>query len=590
MPELDLGRIVPSINGHEADENCNVQLTHMDVGSVYQPETEDDKFTDGKLSPWVDYKEELNQLKDTTANASYNLVDRMSVTPGFLLANLSINPQSQVNKEWTSDFIKVTPGETYTLSAWCTPLATDSNAYWLAWGYFDKNKVAMYGRATSNKEAGSLSAGEPIRTTFVAPANVVYIRVSARLYNDGRMKLERGAGTPWIDADETEWVSAESAYSKPNPYMAALIPPITSQNVGNPAVFDFNAKTVTFPKDTVFKPFDGYRSYVSIGNETVNTVVSWADLTTTAVQIVYDPSDSMLKAVPYNYNGDGYERLTQIAFIRTGARHVTMNGLYEIVGVADDAAQMLATNLLVRSVAHRGYSAIAPENTISAFKLAKQKGFDCAECDVSFTSDGVAVLLHDATIDRTSNGTGSIGSMTYAQASQYDFGSWKSSAYAGEKIPTFEEFVKLCKRIGLKPYIELKNAQAPTDEQIRGLVSTLKRYGMAKEATWISFTSNLLNMVKTYDPAARLGLCADTGIDTAIAWLKNAKTDSNEVFLDIAYGVLTTAHIEACMAADIPIEVWTVNNHAAITSADPYVSGFTSDSIVAGSLLFDTYI
>ena len=105
----------------------------------------------------------------------------------------------------------------------------------------------------------------------------------------------------------------------------------------------------------------------------------------------------------------------------------------------------------VRTIAHRGYSAVAPENTIPAYILAKQMGYKYVECDVSFTSDNVAVLLHDSTIDRTSNGTGSIADMPYEQAAQYDYGSWKSSEYTGTTIPTFEEFIMLCKKIGLHP-------------------------------------------------------------------------------------------------------------------------------------------
>lgn len=67
----------------------------------------------------------------------------------------------------------------------------------------------------------------------------------------------------------------------------------------------------------------------------------------------------------------------------------------------------------VLAVNHRGYSKDAPENTIPAYIMSKQKGFNYVECDVAFTKDGVAVLLHDSTIDRTSNGSGSISSMTY---------------------------------------------------------------------------------------------------------------------------------------------------------------------------------
>ena len=133
-----------------------------------------------------------------------------------------------------------------------------------------------------------------------------------------------------------------------------------------------------------------------------------------------------------------------------------MSGQSEPYQIRDKEAAR-AYDLNVKAINHRGFSTEAPENTIPAYIMSKNKGFTYVEADVSFTSDGVAVLLHDATIDRTSDGTGNISSMTYEYALQYDFGSWFSAEYAGVKIPTFTEFVTLCKRLGLHPYIELKS-------------------------------------------------------------------------------------------------------------------------------------
>ena len=81
----------------------------------------------------------------------------------------------------------------------------------------------------------------------------------------------------------------------------------------------------------------------------------------------------------------------------------------------------------VMSINHRGYSAEAPENTLAAFRMSKEMGFDAVECDVRFTKDGVPVLLHDEKVDRTSNGKGKIGDLTLEQVRKLDFGSWKSA-------------------------------------------------------------------------------------------------------------------------------------------------------------------
>ena len=237
------------------------------------------------------------------------------------------------------------------------------------------------------------------------------------------------------------------------------------------------------------------------------------------------------------------------------------------------------------SVAHRGYSSVAPENTLAAYRLAKEKGFTTVECDVSFTSDGVAVLLHDSTIDRTSNGSGSIANMTFEQVRQYDFGSWKSSEYVGEKIPTFEEFLSLCKNLSLHPYIEIKDGA--TQSEVESLVTMVARYGMIDDVTWISFQSDALTYIKNKDNTARLGYIVSTITSDTINTVKSLKTEHNEVFVDAKNASLTEQTINLCIAELIPLEVWTVNDVNTILNLDPYISGVTSDDKVAGQILYE---
>ena len=90
-------------------------------------------------------------------------------------------------------------------------------------------------------------------------------------------------------------------------------------------------------------------------------------------------------------------------------------------------------------VAHRGFSAEAPENTLVAFQRAVDVGATVAECDVRRTRDGHIVLLHDETLDRTTDGSGPVAERTFAEVRGLDAGSWKSSEYAGESVPTLGE-------------------------------------------------------------------------------------------------------------------------------------------------------
>ena len=258
-------------------------------------------------------------------------------------------------------------------------------------------------------------------------------------------------------------------------------------------------------------------------------------------------------------------------------------------GVAVENLKLECINydLNVKAVNHRGYSAGAPENTLPAYKMSKKMGFTYVECDVAFTSDNVAVLLHDDTINRTSNGSGSISSMTYAKVSSYDFGSWFSSEYAGTKIPKFTEFLTLCKRIGLHPYIELKSSGAYTQEQITQIVTEVEKCGMKGKVTYISFAPDFLEYVKNADADARLGYLISTITTAAIDGALALRTGSNEVFMDVKLDNLTTSHVNTCIANKLPLEVWTVNAESKILSMSSYITGVTSDNLVAGKVLYN---
>lgn len=268
-----------------------------------------------------------------------------------------------------------------------------------------------------------------------------------------------------------------------------------------------------------------------------------------------------------------------------GKTAVVVGGKWQAKTVeVETSAKNVYVNPNVKAVNHRGYNTEAPENTLSAYKLSKKKGFDYVECDVSLTSDGVPVLLHDSTVDRTSNGSGNISSLSLAQVKAMDFGSWFSEEYTGETIPTLEEFIILCKYVGLHPYIELKDSNAAVPAY-----NVVKRLGMLDKVTWISFNSGALSSVKNCDSKARLGLVIDTGNESVVSTANALKNNENEVFIDIAYGSITSDFVTKCVESNIPLEVWTINSASALTALDPYVSGYTSDSIQANVALYDAF-
>lgn len=267
-----------------------------------------------------------------------------------------------------------------------------------------------------------------------------------------------------------------------------------------------------------------------------------------------------------------------------------LNSMFEVNGQkyyeANAIKAVKAVDYAVKSVNHRGYVS-APENTLEAYRLSAANGFKYVECDVSFTSDGYAVLLHDNTIDRTSNGTGTISQLTLEQVRGYDFGSWKSHDYAGAKIPTFEEFIALCVELDLHPYIELKSAL--TAAQAEQLVGIVREYGLLDGCTWISFKDASLAEIKSIDSGARLGYLINESLtQEKIDVAKTLRTDDNEVFIDANYGLATVAGVELCRTNGFALEIWTVNKTALLDSMNPYVSGVTSDFILAGEYIEDS--
>jgi glycerophosphoryl diester phosphodiesterase len=253
-----------------------------------------------------------------------------------------------------------------------------------------------------------------------------------------------------------------------------------------------------------------------------------------------------------------------------------------------------ATKDTMVSVGHRGWYK-APENTLAAYRESYNHGFKYVECDVQFTKDGVPVLLHDDTIDRTSNGSGYLSQMTYAEVSKYDFSYDDSdsvndfSAYRGEKIPTFVEFIALCKELNLHPYIEIKGTM--TDDEARVLIKIVNDAGMTDRVSWLGFSGDALSKIAHNCPTARLVWVIT---DTNAAKIKennipfaqmNLMTGQNQVVFDIWYTLATQDVVDLLKGEGIPLEVWTVNDINAIKNLNPYVTGVSSDYYNAKEVL-----
>jgi glycerophosphoryl diester phosphodiesterase len=117
-------------------------------------------------------------------------------------------------------------------------------------------------------------------------------------------------------------------------------------------------------------------------------------------------------------------------------------------------------------IAHRGAGKLAPENTLAAFRVGAAHGYRAFECDVKLSADGVPFLLHDATLERTTNGQGVAGTQAWSALSLLDAGGWHGRGHAGEPLPTLAAIAAYCLANGHALNIEIK--PTPGDEEHTG--------------------------------------------------------------------------------------------------------------------------
>lgn len=153
-----------------------------------------------------------------------------------------------------------------------------------------------------------------------------------------------------------------------------------------------------------------------------------------------------------------------------------------------------------RVYAHRGLSALAPENTLAAYRACADHGVTWFECDVDILKDGTAVMIHDSTLDRTTDHTGPVSDLTAADLARVDAGSWFGPEFAGEPIPTLAQTIDLMNEYQLNANIELKPVLlggAAADQLVSEVVHQLDRLDRARSVIFSSFDPRLLARLRT---------------------------------------------------------------------------------------------
>lgn len=233
--------------------------------------------------------------------------------------------------------------------------------------------------------------------------------------------------------------------------------------------------------------------------------------------------------------------------------------------------------------AHRGSSAICPENTMAAFAKGLEQGATGIETDVQMTKDGRLVLIHDESVARTTGAEGLVKDYTYDELAKLDAGSWFGADFRGERIPLLEELLELTKNRGTIVNIELKNGSIQYPELEKRVIETVRHYNMSEQIVISSFNHYSLVECKHIDPDIRTGLLYGEGLYKPWEYAKLAKADALHAY----HRAVLPEWVEEAKQHGVVYHPWTVNDKEQMKSLiDAGVAGIITDyPDVLGGLL-----
>lgn len=213
----------------------------------------------------------------------------------------------------------------------------------------------------------------------------------------------------------------------------------------------------------------------------------------------------------------------------------------------------------VEIIAHRGFSRVAPENTLAAVRAALDAGADSIEWDLQTASCGTPVLFHDPHLGRTSNGVGPVKRRTLGQLQALDAGSWFSKEFAGEPIPSFAEALDLVAPSDALVYAEVKGYRELED--LDRMVSIVEAKGMVSRVCFISLDFGIVDRIAHQNEGLGIGYVVADGADVDEAITKAARLDGRGlVDFDRRLVLEDATTVARAHAAGVAVAVWTVDS------------------------------
>ena len=205
---------------------------------------------------------------------------------------------------------------------------------------------------------------------------------------------------------------------------------------------------------------------------------------------------------------------------------------------------------------HRGGAALAPENTLPAVEAALSGSFDYVEVDVSLTADGHPVLFHDATVDRTTDGSGALAELTLAEVQRLDAGASHDASFRGTRVPTAEQFLDLLARRDGRALLDLKGEWDAAGAA--ALVAAIEHHGLERAVAVASFDARVLGLFgAASDVIARLVLLKQLPVDVVEAAVQ---VGARGIIVDRKALLARPEAVDALQAAGMRVIVFTLNS------------------------------
>ncbi|RFB35919.1 glycerophosphodiester phosphodiesterase [Brevibacillus sp. VP] len=208
-------------------------------------------------------------------------------------------------------------------------------------------------------------------------------------------------------------------------------------------------------------------------------------------------------------------------------------------------------------MAHRGWSGRAPENTMAAIKLGlAEPGIQAIEVDVQLSKDGIPVLIHDFTLDRTTNGSGLVKDHTFEQLREWSAGSWFAEEFSNEQIPALEELFQAASQHTCRLNVELKTAGNLYPLLAEKVVELVEAYELATQVCLTSFDHEIIKRVKELQSSIKTGLI----ITGKPVLLREQLAKTGATILSMAYPYLTKDFVQMMLEEGFEIFAWTIDD------------------------------